>query len=122
MAKPLSDLIKAVNRDKVKQTLTFQGEEYEFYMSYLTLKQRAKVKAAQRDAEDANEFALKLLISKAYTKDGRRMFQDGQYAELIEEWPAKELEEAMLKIINPDEPVEDEEDEKTTRGKASKRS
>jgi len=117
MAKPLSDLIKAVNRDLVKQTLTFHGEEYEFYMSYLTLKQRAKVRAAQKDAEDANEFALKLLISKAHTKDGQRMFQDGQYAELIEEWPANELEQAMLKIINPDEP-----DEEEPQGKGSKRS
>jgi hypothetical protein len=45
------------------------------------------------------------------------MFQDGQYAELIEEWPAKELEEAMLKIINPDEP-----DEEEPQGKGSKRS
>ena len=108
MAKPLSDLIKAVNRDKVKQTMFFQGEEYEFYMSYLTLKQRARVKAAQKDADDANEFALRLLISKAYTKDGQKMFQDGQYAELIEEWPAKELEEAMMKIISPDEPEVDE--------------
>lgn len=111
MAKPLSELIKAVNRDKVKQALFFQGEEYEFYMSYLTLKQRAKIKAVQKDADDANEFALRLLISKAYTKDGQKMFQDGQYAELIEEWPAKELEEAMMKIISPDEPDVDEDEQ-----------
>ena len=110
MAKPLSELIKAVNRDKVKQSLFFKGEEYEFYMSYLTLAQRAKVKSSQQNADDANEFALRLLISKAFTKDGQKMFQDGQYAELKEEWPERELEEAMMKIINPDEPevTEDE--------------
>ena len=118
MAKPLSELIKAVDRSKVKQTLFYKGEEYEFYMSYLTLKQRAKVKKAQQDAEDSNEFALKLLISKAYTADGTRMFQDGQFAELYEEWPERELEEAMMKIINPDEPDAEEE----SQGKGSKRS
>ena len=119
MGKPLSELIKAVNRDRVKQTIFFQGEEYEFYMSYLTLAQRAKVKAQQKDADDSNEFDLKLLISKAYTADGQRMFQDGQYSELKQEWPERELEEAMMKIINPDQPEVDEDESK---GKASKRS
>lgn len=114
MAKPLSDLIKGVNKEKVRQTLFFQGEEYEFYMSYLTLAQREKVRAAQKDSDDSNEFALKLLISKAYTKDGKRMFQDGQYAELKQEWPASELETAMMKILKPDEP---EADEEVTKGK-----
>ena len=118
MAKPLSELIKAVDRTKTKQSLFYKGEEYEFYMSYLTLKQRSKVKKAQQDADDSNEFALRLLISKAYTKDGQKMFQDGQYAELLEEWPERELEEAMMKIINPDQP----EVEEDVQGKTSKRS
>ena len=118
MAKPLSELINAVNRDKVKQTLFFQGEEYEFYISYLTLKQRARVKKEQADAEDSNEFALKLLISKAFTKDGRKMFQPGQFAELYDEWPARELEEAMMKIINPDEPDAEDVDGEPKKGKS----
>ena len=114
MAKPLSDLIKAVNRDKVRQTLFCQGEEYEFYMSYLTLAQREKARKAQQDPENNSEFALKLLISKAYTKDGKRMFQDGQFAELFNDWPASELEDALGKILNPETPDPTEE---ATKGK-----
>ena len=49
-----------------------------------------QVKAAQRDPEDANEFALKLLLSKAQKKSGAKMFADGMYAELKNDWPAAE--------------------------------
>ena len=108
MAKPLSELIKGVNKEPVRRTVEFNGEEYEFFSTYLTLAQREKVKAAQKNAEDANEFALKLLIDKALTKDGKKMFQPGMYAELKNEWPAAELEAAMLKLIS-DEQAEDEE-------------
>ena len=108
MAVPFSQLIKAVNKEPVRRTVEFNGEEYEFFSTYLTLQQREKVKAAQKNSEDANEFALKLLIDKALTKDGKKMFQPGMYAELKNEWPAAELEAAMLKLIS-DEQAEDEE-------------
>ena len=108
MAKPLSELIKGVNKEPVRRTVEFNGEEYEFFSTYLTLAQREKVKNAQKNADDANEFALKLLIDKALTKDGQKMFQPGMYAELRNEWPAAELEAAMLKLIS-DEQAEDEE-------------
>ena len=108
MAIPLNQLIKAVNKEPVRRTIEFNGEEYEFYSTFLTLAQREKVKAAQKNAEDANEFALKLLIDKALTKDGKKMFQPGMYAELKNEWPAAELEAAMLKLIQ-DEQAEEEE-------------
>ena len=80
----------------------FKGEEYEFWRTDLTLAQREKVKAAQKDEDDTTEFALKLLIDKALTKDGKKMFQPGMYAELKNEWPVKELEDAMLKLIDVD--------------------
>ena len=108
MAKPLSELIKGVNKEPVRRVVEFNGEEYEFFSTYLTLAQREKVKNAQKNADDANEFALKLLIDKALTKDGKKMFQPGMYAELKNEWPAAELEVAMLRLIG-DEQAEDEE-------------
>ena len=112
MAKPLSELIKGVNKEPVRRTLTFQGETYEFFSTFLTLAQREKIKAAQKNADDAQEFALKLLIDKALTKDGKRMFQPGQYAELKNEWPASELETAMLQLIRGSEDEEGDEDPK----------
>ena len=108
MAKPLSELIKGVNQEATKRTLEFNGETYEYWATFLTLGQRAKVKALQKDPDDANEFALKLLIDKALTKDGKRMFQPGQYAELKNEWPANELEAAMMQLLAPSNEEEDE--------------
>ena len=87
MAKDLSALSKAFAKNNSGFD-KYKGEEYEF-STHLTLAERARVKAAQRDL-NANEFALKLLLAKA--KDGGKMFADGMYAELKNEWPAAELE------------------------------
>ena len=76
----------------------------------MTLAERSRVKAAQRDPEDANEFALKLLLAKAQRKDGGKMFADGMYAELKNEWPAAELEAAMLQLIAPDDSEDSSDD------------
>ena len=106
MAKELSAMSKAFAKDPVRKIVKYKGEEYEFYHTHLTLAERARVKAAQRDPEDANEFALKLLLSKALKKNGSKMFADGQYAELKNEWPAAELEAAMLELIKAEESEE----------------
>ena len=55
MAKALSELIKGINKEPVRRTIQFNGEDYEFYSTYLTLAQREKVKSAQKNADDANE-------------------------------------------------------------------
>jgi hypothetical protein len=100
MAKPLSELIKAVTREPVRRTVNFKGEEYEFYATYLTLAERAKARSLQKDSEDTSEFALHLLIQKAKNKDGSPMFAPGQFAVLKNEWPAAELEAAMLQLLS----------------------
>ena len=101
---PFSDLIKAVNKEPERKTLDYRGTTYEFWSTPLTMGQREQVKAIQKKPDDANEFALRLLISKALKKDGKRMFQDGQYAELKHEWPVAEIEEAMMRLIEtPDD-------------------
>ena len=112
MAKPLSELIKGVNKEATRRTLEFNGETYEYWATFLTLQQRAKVKALQKDPDDANEFALKLLLDKALTKDGKKMFQPGQYAELKNEWPANELEAAMMQLLVGGKEKEEDEDPK----------
>lgn len=103
MAKELSAMSKAFAKDPVRRTVKYKGEEYEFYHTHLTLAERARIKAAQRNPEDSNEFALKLLLSKALKKNGSKMFADGMYAELKNEWPAAELEAAMLLLIAPED-------------------
>ena len=118
MAKDLSALSKAFSKKPIRRVVTYKGEEYEFFHTHLTLAERSRVKAAQRDPEDANEFALKLLLAKAQRKDGGKMFADGMYAELKNEWPAAELEAAMLQLIAPD----DSEDSSDDNGKRNRRS
>jgi len=103
MAKDLSALSKAFSKKPIRRVVKYKGEEYEFFHTHLTLAERARVRAAQRDPEDANEFALKLLLAKAQKKDGGKMFADGMYAELKNEWPAAELESAMLQLIAPED-------------------
>lgn len=110
MAKELSSMSKAFGKVPIRRTLKYKGEEYEFYHTHLTLAERARIKAAQRDPEDSNEFALKLLLSKAMKKNGTKMFADGQYAELKNEWPASELETAMLLLIAPVDKEDDQEE------------
>ena len=116
MAKPLSELIKAVNKEPQRRTLEYKEETYEYWSTDITMGERERVKATQKDKEDNNEFGLKLLIKKALKKDGSKMFQPCQYAELKEEWPAAELEEAMMGLLGKDE-VEAEEQEGNAKGK-----
>ena len=105
MPKSLSEMSKAFSKTPVQKVIRFKGEEYEFYHTHLTLAEREKIKASQKDKEDSNEFALKLLIAKAQHKDGSKMFAPGLYAELKNEWPVAELEAAMMKlIVNEEEP------------------
>ena len=101
-AKPFSDLIKAVNKEPERRTLQYKGETYEYWATVLTMAQREAIKRIQKNENDANEFAVRLLISKALFKDGKRMFQDAQYAEMKNEWPVAEVEEAMLKLLKSD--------------------
>ena len=112
MAKPFSDLIKAVNKEPTRRTLQYQGETYEYFSTVLTMQQRENVKTTQKNKDDGNEFALKLLIDKALTKDGKRMFQPGQYAELKNEWPAQEVDAAMMLLLDSGSEEEEEQDPK----------
>ena len=112
MAKPLSELIKAVNKEPVRRTLQFQGETYEYWATHLTMAQRERVKATQKNTDDINEYALRMLIDKALTQDGKRMFATAKYAELKNEWPIIELEAAMMQLITGGESEAEEEDPK----------
>ena len=109
--KPLSELIKSVDKTPTSRVLTYRGDEYEYFATELTMAQRGRVKAAQRDENDINEYGLKLLISKALKKDGTRMFSDAQYAELKNEWPINELEKAILSLLGLGETPEEDEEE-----------
>ena len=69
------------------------------YWHPLTIAERESIQKKSM-SEDANEFALQLMIEKALDKDGVRLFQDGDKASLRREVEVSVLEEIQLAMIN----------------------
>tara|TARA_R100000353_G_scaffold83746_1_gene62543 strand:- start:2161 stop:2514 length:354 start_codon:yes stop_codon:yes gene_type:complete len=68
------------------------------YWHPLTIAERESIQKKSM-SEDANEFALQLMIEKALDKDGIRLFQDGDKASLRREVEAVILQEIQLAMI-----------------------
>ena len=68
------------------------------YWHPLTIAERESIQK-KSISEDANEFALQLMIEKALDKDGARLFQDGDKASLRREVEAVILQEIQLAMI-----------------------
>ena len=68
------------------------------YWHPLTIAERESIQKKSM-SEDANEFALQLMIEKALDKDGARLFQDGDKASLRREVEAVVLQEIQLAMI-----------------------
>ena len=68
------------------------------YWHPLTIAEREAIQKKSM-SEDANEFALQLMIEKALDKDGVRLFQDGDKASLRREVEAVILQEIQLAMI-----------------------
>ena len=65
----------------------------------LTIAEREMIQK-KSGTEDANDFALQLMIEKALDKDGKRLFQDGHRASLRREINAGILQEIQLAMLN----------------------
>ena len=68
------------------------------YWHPLTIAERESIQK-KSISEDANEFALNLMIEKALDKDGVRLFQDGDKASLRREVEANVLQEIQLAML-----------------------
>jgi hypothetical protein len=64
--------------------------------------------------DDANGFALNLLVTKAVDEAGQRLFKAGEIAELKNEVADADLQAMMLAVIQ--NPEEQEADMKSTEG------
>ena len=64
----------------------------------LTIAEREAIQK-KSGTEDANDFALQLMIEKALDKDGTRLFQDGDKASLRREVAASVLQEIQLAML-----------------------
>jgi len=64
----------------------------------LTIAERESIQK-KSGSEDANNYALQLMIEKALDEDGNRLFQDGDKASLRREVEANILQEIQLAMI-----------------------
>ena len=103
----LDRLRKAANLEpKKKEVELSDSSVFEMYVSPLTMAERER---AQRQAksDDANAFALQLLIAKAQDVDGRKLFNAGEIDVLKNEVKDADLQSLMLAVINSEEDTPD---------------
>ena len=89
------------------------GSEFEFWMTPLTLAERSRAQK-QAKSDDATDFALQLLVSKAKEDGGMPMFHQGDIAELRNALPASVVESLMLEMIGEQEEEEEALDMKSS--------
>ena len=120
MGKALDQLKKAVSMKPQRRVVMLpDGSEFEFWMTPLTLAERARAQK-QAKSEDATDFALQLLVSKAKDENGMPLFNQGEIADLRNMMPASVVEALMLQLIGDAEEEEEEEiDYKSTPEGAS---
>jgi len=111
----LARLKKAANLTPIKRVVTLSnGDVFEFYATALTMAERERAQKMP-GGDDANGFALNLLVTKAIDETGQRLFQAGQIDELKNDVLDADLQAMMLAIItNPEE--QKDTDMKSTKG------
>jgi len=68
------------------------------YWHPLTIAERESIQK-KANSEDANDFALALMIQKALDSEGKRLFSDGEKAALRREVEAAVLQEIQLAML-----------------------
>ena len=99
-------LKKAANLEAVKKTVELSnGTEFEMWVTPLTMAEREKAQK-RSGSDDANAFAIQLLVSKAQDSNGERLFNAGEIDVLKNEVKDKDLQALMLAVLTDDQPVE----------------
>ena len=103
----LDRLRKAANLEpKKKEVELSDGSIFEMYVSPLTMAERERAQW-QAKSDDANAFALQLLLSKAQDENGRKLFNAGEIDVLKNEVKDSDLQSLMLAVINSYEETPD---------------
>jgi len=106
----LDRLRKAANLEPVKKEVELSdGSIFEMYVTPLTMAERERAQKQAR-SDDANAFALQLLLAKAQDADGRKLFNAGEIDVLKNEVKDKDLQNLMFAVLKEDEEMIDPKD------------
>ena len=106
----LDRLRKAANLEPRKKEVELtDGSVFEMYVTPLTMAERERAQKQAR-SDDANAFALQLLIAKAQDADGRKLFNAGEIDVLKNEVKDSDLQKLMLAVITEEEEMIDPKD------------
>ena len=98
----LDRLRKAANLEPSKKEITLSdGSLFEMYVTPLTMAERERAQKQTKD--DANAFALQLLMHKALDENGNRLFKSGEIDVLKNEVKDSDLQKLMLAVIDEKE-------------------
>ncbi len=96
-------LKKAANLEATKKVVTLSdGTEFEMWVTPLTMAERERAQK-RAGSDDANAFALQLLISKAQDELGEALFIPGEIDVLKNEVKDKDLQALMLAILTDEQ-------------------
>ena len=106
-------LRKAARLEPVKKEIVLaSGDEVVMYVTPLTAAERDRARKNAR-SDDANAFALQLLLNKARDEDGTPLFAPGDVAALRNEVRDEDLQKLMLAVLGGDEEEEEDSDMKS---------
>ena len=106
----LDRLRKAANLEPIKKEVTLSdGSIFEMYVTPLTMAERERAQKQAR-SDDANAFALQLLLAKAQDQTGRKLFNAGEIDVLKNEVKDSDLQKLMLAVITEEEEMIDPKD------------
>ena len=96
-------LKKAANLQATKREVELSdGTVFEMWVSPLTMAERERAQKGAK-SDDANEFALRLLMTKAQDENGDRLFNAGEIDVLKNEVSDPDLQTLMLAIVSTDD-------------------
>ena len=106
-SRAIDRLRKAANLEPVKKQVELSdGSTFEMWVAPLTMAERERAQK-QAKSDDANAFALQLLIAKALDENGTKLFSAGELDVLKNEVKDKDLQALMLAILTDDaEPID----------------
>ena len=108
-------LRKAARLEPIKREIVLAtGDEVVMWVTPLTAAERDRARKNAR-SDDANAFALQLLINKARNESGSPLFTPGDVAALRNEVRDEDLQKLMLAVLGgDDENQEEDSDMKST--------